>query len=224
MPFRANESENNNFESALGYLARSLPEAHRRGAKSRLVEIVDELGPVIDGYPSWHPIVANQLHPESPCTKPQDGCGYRGLDHTILFRNGFLTCPYGGVDEVIASVEELPEHEAFRFQVKKLKGKLYQENAFPVLVKCCWESPLARDGTIPLPMATGLLLEQELPAWRTSHHAETWETMRTFFLGTPCGSRSSLFVNETTGQGLKRLWNMLVQTGVFGPVNVAGVP
>jgi hypothetical protein len=32
------------------------------------------------------------------------------------------------------------------------------------------------------------------------------------------GSRSSLFVNQETGQALKNLWTTLIETGMFGSI------
>jgi hypothetical protein len=74
------------------------------------------------------------------------------------------------------------------------------------------------DGTIPKSIAVPLLLEMEVPNWRTAKVAETWETMRPYILGSPRGARSSLFVNQETGQVLKDVWNTLIDTGMFGPI------
>ena len=68
--------------------------------------------------------------------------------------------------------------------------------------------------------AMPLILEQEVPCWKWSERAETWETMRPYLLGTPHGSRSSLFVDQETGQAIKKIWNSLIHTGMFGPVKV----
>lgn len=98
--------------------------------------------------------------------------------------------------------------------------KLYNPNATAILVKCNWEKPLDRDGMIPLSVALPLILENEVPCWRWSDVAETWETMRYYFLGSPHGARSSLFVNQETGQAIKKIWNALIYTGMFGPIRV----
>lgn len=44
--------------------------------------------------------------------------------------------------------------------------------------------------------------------------------MRPYFLGTPNGSRSSLFVTQETGQVLKTLWNTIINTGMYGNIRV----
>lgn len=224
MPFRADESADVNYDKALRYLTRSLPNSLRQKAKEHLDDLVDDLGPVVDRYPSWHPIVANQKAPHAPQTTPSKLCGYNGIDHTILFRDGFLACPYGTKNkDLIDSVKKLPSHPLYLLVAQELKAQLYHEEAKPVIVKCHWMMATPADRTVPMRLAIGCLLEQELPAWQKSDHAETWDTMRAYFLGEPCGSRSSLFVNERTGQGLKRLWNTLIQSGVFGPINVGGL-
>ena len=73
---------------------------------------------------------------------------------------------------------------------------------------------------IPLSIAMPLLLEKELPMWKWADVAETWETMRPYFLGNPHGARSSLFVSQETGQAMKKVWNALINTGMFGPIKV----
>lgn len=105
-------------------------------------------------------------------------------------------------------------------EAEKLDAQLYHPDATPVLVSCQWLRPLNRDGTIPAALAAPLLLERELAAWRQAQVAETWKTMAPYILGQPCGSRSSLFINEENGQILKTLWNTLIDTGIFGPVRV----
>ncbi|WP_290525927.1 hypothetical protein [Alcanivorax sp.] len=183
------------------------------------MDIVDELGPVVDTYPTWHPLVCNH-DGRSPVTTPSKSCGYRGLDHTRHFFNGFITCPYGDGQEVIDSVNALPIHPIAHITAERLDVKLYNPEATPILVKCNWDKPLGMDGMIPLSIAMPLILEQEIPSWRWAQVAETWETMRYYLLGSPHGARSSLFVNQETGQAIKKIWNSLIYTGMFGPIKV----
>ncbi|MGB5235252.1 MAG: hypothetical protein WBN85_08775, partial [Candidatus Macondimonas sp.] len=75
-------------------------------------------------------------------------------------------------------------------------------------------------GMIPLSIAMPLILEKEVPCWHWAEVAETWETMRPYFLGRPHGGRSSLFVSQETGQAIKKTWNALIFTGMFGPIKV----
>jgi hypothetical protein len=73
---------------------------------------------------------------------------------------------------------------------------------------------------IPSSIAMPLLLEKKIPCWYSAQVAETWETMRPYFLGQPHGSRSSLFVGQETGQAIQKIWNALIYTGMFGPIRV----
>ncbi|AMQ89740.1 MULTISPECIES: hypothetical protein [Marinobacter] len=225
MAFRADEAARIGYEQVEAYLVprpRDSDESVRMRSREALMDIVDELGPVVDTYPTWHPLVCNH-DSRIPETTPSAQCGYNGLDHTRLFRNGFITCPYtasGKAEKVIESVNALPPHPVANITAEKLDVKLYMPDATPVLVKCEWNRALNMDGTIPLSIAMPLILEQELPCWRWSELAETWESMRYYLLGSPHGARSSLFVNQETGQAIKKIWNSLIYTGMFGPIKV----
>jgi hypothetical protein len=222
MAFRADEAAQRGYEQVLSYLvprAEYADESIRKESKTFLVELIDEIGPVVEAYPSWHPLVCNHKG-RFPETTPHERCGYQGLDHTRLFANGFITCPYSdaSVQKVIDSVNALPSNPAAHVTVDLLDVKLYHPETTAILVKCNWDRPLGKDGMIPLSIAIPLLLEREVPAWRFSEVAETWETMRSYFLGSPHGARSSLFVNQETGQAMKKIWNSLINTGMFGPI------
>jgi hypothetical protein len=225
MAFRADEAARIGYEQVEAYLVprpRDADEAVRARSKEALMDIVDELGPAVDTYPTWHPLVCNQdvMH---PVLAPSDRCGYRGLDHTRFFANGFITCPYtgsGNPEKVIESVNALPPHPIANITAEKLDVEFYNSGTTPILVKCEWSRPLNMDGTIPLSIAIPLILEHEVPGWRQSSLAETWESMRELLLGRPHGARSSLFINQETGQAIKKIWNSLIYTGMFGPIKV----
>lgn len=222
MAFRADEVARVGYEKVERYLVprpRDADESQRVRSKEALLNIVDELGPVIDSYPTWHPLVCNH-DDRDPVTTPSDRCGYRGLDHTRYFVNGFITCPYDDGQDVIDSVAAFPYHPAASITAERLDVQLYNQTTTPILVKCDWKESLPMDGMIPLSIAMPLLLEKEVPCWRWSQRAETWETMRPYFLGTPHGSRSSLFVSQETGQAMKKIWEALNNTGMFGPIKV----
>lgn len=222
MAFRADEAARVRYEEAERYLIprpRDTDESLRARSKEALLDIVESIGPVIDTYPTWHPLVCNH-DDQHPVTLPSDRCGYKGLDHTKYFAHGFITCPYGDGQEVIDSVNALPKHPVARITAKRLDVQLYNSNATPILVECEWSESLSPDGMIPLSIAMPLLLEKEVPCWRWSQYAETWETMRHYFLGAPHGSRSSLFVSQETGQAMKKVWEALIYTGMFGPIKV----
>lgn len=218
MIFRSDEEAQNGREHAMSYLVtRDLTASDRTRSEKKLHELIDEYGPVVSAYPHWHPLVASSdPDRQSPVIIPGERAGYKGLDHTICLRDAFITCPYHNGKSVIASVKRLKESPVAFISAEVIAVPLYMPSATPILVKCSWKRPMESDGTIPKSIAVPLLLEMEIPSWHSSKVAETWETMRKLILGSPCGSRSSHFVNQETGQTLKSIWNSLIDTGMFG--------
>lgn len=220
MTFRANESSKSLFQDTQDYLiGRDFPADLRRDAQSQLEDLVQKYGPVVGDYPIWHPLVAACNTERQPWTDPNQNRAYLGLDHVVLFRDAFLVCPYGGADRIIKSVEAMKDINHY-ILAEELDVKLYHPDATPVLVYHEWPKPLNNDGTIPKSIAVPLMLEFEIPHWRTSQVGETWETMRRYILGAPHGKSSSLFVNQETGTVMKNIWNSLIYTGMFGPIYV----
>lgn len=226
MAFRADEAMTTGYERALEYLVnRNIRHAERERSKNKLLDMIEELGPVIECYPSWHPLVSCQApgaSPEWPRVTPSRHHGYDGIDHNVFFTHGFVTCPYTDGEEVLDAVKNLPAHPAAHINAERIEDALlYNDNTNPILVRCeWWKNVPSWDRTIPKSLAVPLILEQELPNWRNSHYAETWETMRPYFLGHPHGSRSSLFLTQETGQAIKNIWNALINTGMYGSIRV----
>lgn len=219
MAFRADESAETGYSEVEAYMTRHIDPSQREQSKTALRAIADEIGPVVDSYPTWHPLLVGSENKRMPSTTPSSRCGYQGLDHTRYFARGFITCPYGDGQDVIDSVGELRHRDA-SITAARLDVKLYADDATPILVRCDWQHQMEDDGMVPLKVALPLILEQEVPCWRWAELAETWETMRPYFLGKPHGSRSSLFVSQETGQAIKKVWNDLIYTGMFGPIAV----
>lgn len=221
MAFRADEAARIRNEATENYLLlrpKDASAADRAHSRQRLADIVSEIGPAIDAYPSWHPLVCNHEDNQRELARvPNKECGYLGLDHTRFFSNGFITCPYGDGQRVIDSVNALPRHPVAIITAERLDVQFYNSSATPILVKCEWALEL-EDGMIPLSTAMPLFLEKEVPTCRTAQVAETWETMRPYILGTPHGSRSSLFINQEAGQAMKKVWESLINSGMFGPI------
>lgn len=67
------------------------------------------------------------------------------------------------------------------------------------------------------------MLERDVPPWKETMYSETWETMKGEILGYPYGARSSLFVNQQTGQILKTVWTQLVKAELWGIVSSSRV-
>lgn len=219
MAFRADEAASSGYERVKKYLVpvTFAPEV-RAESEEALLDIIDELGPVVEGYPTWHPLVSR--HDErNPETLPNERTGYRGLDHTRHFAHGFITCPYGGVEDVVKSALKI-DHPCGSITAEELDVSFYAEGAKPVLVKCEWSEPLTPGKQIPKKLAVPLMLEQELPCWHWSTRAERWEVMRPYLLGEPHGSRSSLFVDQETALAMKRAYMAMVESGMFGPLKM----
>jgi len=223
MTFRANEAKDNGCKEAKNYLIgrdliHHLNDSERIRSENKLREIIGEFGPAVSMYPAWHPLVShvNDVHRRGGC--PRSDGGYQNLDSTRYFVNAFITCPYSDSQAVIDSVENLPRNEVAYICAEELDVKFYADNLTPVLVSCHWRKDINADKTIPASIAIPLMLTQELPAWQSAKVAETWETMRPYFLGSPHGRRSSIFVNQETGQTMQKIWNLLIHTGMFGPL------
>lgn len=227
MAFRRNESEEEGFERAVRYLThKEFSPDEKKEIENYIDDLRIELGPVVESYPSWHPLVSNH-DLQMPATTPHESCGYKGLDHTIYFVNGFISCPYHSCNEIIASVEEQQHSEAYNryghvatLRAERIEKKLYNTGTDPVLVVCDWQRPIPIDKTIPKSIAIGLMLEQEIPGWRESQLGETWERMSTYLMGEPCGKRSSMFLDQETGQAMKKVYEAMVYSGMFGPLRV----
>jgi len=219
MAFRADEAASSGFERAKKFLVPvTLAPEVRAESERALLEIVDELGPVVEEYPTWHPLVSKH-NAQNPETLPSERTGYRGLDHTRYFAHGFITCPYAGAEDVIESAFKI-DHHCASITAEELDVSFYAKGAKPVLVKCEWSDSLAPGKLIPKKLAVPLMLEQELPCWRWSSRAERWEVMRPYLLGEPHGSRSSLFVDQETALAMKRAYMVMVESGMFGPLKI----
>ena len=222
--FRENEAREQGFERARRYLVPRAGEAtpaEREKALQVLTDLVAELGPVVEAYPIWHPLVA-QLNPVDPVTDPDERSGYRGLDHTIYFAHGFVTCPYGAPEIVVASVEDAghPGHkdrDAY-LSAEIIDAPLYRPGTTPVVVRCNWSVLLESGHFVPRRQAIGRMIEGEVRQWRDADVSESWETMRPYFLGDPYGARSSLFVTQETGMAMKRAWIAISESGMFGRI------
>ncbi|TCP36522.1 hypothetical protein [Sphingomonas sp. BK235] len=219
MAFRADEAAAERLARTKSFLIpRAFPAALRARAEEVFDEVVEQCGPAVDGYPSWHPLVSGH-HGRHPHTTPGRHQGYVGLDHTRYFAHGFVTCPYGDGQTVIDSVQELARKLDVPASIyaEALDCKFYNEGTTPILVRCDWTYDLEGNHTIPKRVAVPMMMENELPNWRRAEVAETWETMRPYFLGSPHGSRSSLFVTQDTAMAMKKAYAAMTDSGMFGP-------
>lgn len=218
MAFRASEIIEENFQKAARVMIpRKLPSAEKQNLTDHLRRLTKSVGPVVDEYPSWHPLI---LQPDAglPYTMPNTLEEWDGLDHTVYFVNGFLTCPYDGADgveRVNRSAIKFKMPHCAKLKVETLNEPYYGQGTTAILVSCIWDIALDHGSMIPKSKAIPLMLETELARWKSAQFDETWETMRPYLLGTPHGARSSLFVNQDTALALKKSYAMLVESGMF---------
>ncbi|MEX7638431.1 hypothetical protein [Serratia marcescens] len=219
MAFRAADAAQAGFERAYKTLIpQGADNSERLRVHNKLQEIVKECGPVVDGYPAWHPFMSEVDPVEWAPMIPNNLPSFNGLDHTVYLQNGILTCPYGhAVDNLIKQINAF-EHKDAEISIERLQDiTLYSDQTVPLLIRCNWRVEWKEyDGTFNLRTALGLMLEREIPNWRWAPFRETWENMSGQIIGEPHGARSSLFVNQVTGQQLKNFWNQIIKSGLFG--------
>jgi len=215
--FRANDAAAAGREEAIHDYTRGFKEpSERKAAASYIDSLIEKYGPVVDGYPSWHPFTSAARAADSngheQHTDPQ---GFQGLDHTIYFRDAFITAPYSGAENVVKSAYDKQSEYIDAEEIHDVP--LYNYGTVPVLVKCVCV-PKEVDGSISKRFALGSMLSTALPAWTWASCGESWKDMRRYILGAPCGSRSSLFVNQDTGKALREVFDLLNRHELFGPI------
>lgn len=213
MEFRAPTVANQQNARAIEYLTKSLsdPEAGRR----QVEELIAELGNAIDFYPDWHPILtAPPRHNSNHVSSPSQLRTYDGIDHTVEFVRGFVTCPYSDRDAVqlVEAVSQVPGLRAHR-----LAEPLYSNHAHPVVVEA-YLVELEADGTIRSRDALRWFVQQTIKEAEGYQVAETWWNIRSSLLGRPHGSRSSLFVNQHVGNHIRKILEAMNESGMFGPI------
>ena len=219
MAFRVNESKFNGLQRAIRYLTcvdnNGFSSEDREKGKLYLERLTHWLGPVVDCYPIWHPLMASSRAKKTKPNHPSYECGYHGLDHTVLFAHGFITCPYTDGEDVIESVKALSKTKVAEISATKLDLPLYAVGACPILVECHWKFNLEPDLTIPSRVAVALMLKQALADWERSDYSLDWEAVSYNMLGSPHGQLSSLFINRETGLKMRKAWQAVCAAGVF---------
>jgi hypothetical protein len=213
MEFRSPTVAAQQNAAGITYLTKSL----RDPAAGRAVveQLIAELGNATDGYPDWHPILTS---PPRDSTEHRSSLqeieAYRGLDHTIEFVRGFVTCPYSdeAADRLVSAVNAAPNLEA-----RRLSEPLYSDQAYPVVV-AAWNVELEADGTIRSRDALRWFVSLSASEAADAQVAETWWNIRSYILGSPHGSRSSLFVNQHTGAHMRKILEAMNESGMFGPI------
>lgn len=213
MAFRANEAREELFTRTVERLTEGLKtKEQKEEAIAFLEEARLQLGNCLETYPTWHPLA----DPENLYMTRLGS----SLDHIFLFSGGLITCPYGDGSKVLEDIENFNRFGKSDTYViaDVLDVKLYNEATTSIMITCDWKKDLLSDGTIPLSVALPLLLQTEIKNWTRAEVAETWETMQHRFLGHPHGKRSSLCVNQEAGVYMKKTWEMVIKSGMFGPI------
>ncbi len=213
MEFRSPTVAAQQNAAATIYLTKSL----RDPAAGRAVveQLIAELGNATDGYPDWHPILTS---PPRDSSEHRSSLGeikaYRELDHTIQFVRGFVTCPYSeeAANRLVSAANAVPDLRAYRHP-----QPLYSDGAYPVVVTAR-DVELEGDGTIRGRDALRWFVSLSASEAANAQVAETWWNIRSYILGRPHGSRSSLFVNQHTGAHMRKILEAMNESGMFGPI------
>lgn len=225
MTFRATDQKEK-LDAAIKRFTYGLDPADRPAATEYLRRAAKRHGPVISSYPLWHPFIVGRLLKHGLRETyihrtPSRESGWLGLDHTVFFQRAFITCPYTDGEEVIESAKCASEglfRLGLSIRAERVEGvNIYNDKVTPILVT----APLldtGEDGLIAQkPALAGALRVLTASVDMIGGEvAEPWENVKEFFLGEPCGARSSLFVNEKTGATMRRLLSELNKSGVFG--------
>ena len=213
MDFRAPSIAKELNENAIKYLTKNLSDPV---AGQHLLEtIMPGLGSAIERFPYWHPILT------IPKEDPREDVyslfqlkTYEGIDHTVNFVRGFITCPYSDTtaNKLVKAVNKLKGLHAYR-----LEEPLYANTAYPVVVEAD-DVELEADGTIRSRDALIWFTQKTVKEAWDAQIAETWWNIRSLILGTPHGSRSSLIVNQHTGSHMQKILKALNNSGMFGPI------
>lgn len=213
MEFRAPSVATEQNAQAARYLTKNLgdPKAGLRLFDS----LKTELGNAVESFPDWHPILTV---PKNSSTEHVHMLtqleAYDGIDHTVEFVRGFVTCPYSEAkaNNLVETVNQLTGLNA-----RRLHDPLYAENAYPVVV-VAEEVELEADGTIRGRDSLRWFAQESVKEAWTSKVAETWWNIRSLILGQPHGSRSSLFVNQHTGVHMRKILEAFNNSGMHGPI------
>lgn len=213
MEFRSPTVATQQNAAAITYLTKSLRDPS--AGRAVVEQLITELGNATDGYPDWHPILTSPPRDSSEHRSSLEQIDlYEGRDHTIQFVRGFVTCPYSeeAADRLVNAVNSAPNLEA-----RRLSEPLYSDQAYPVVV-AAWNVELEADGTIRSRDALRWFVSLSAGEAADAQVAETWWNIRSYILGSPHGSRSSLFVNQHTGAHMRKILEAMNESGMFGPI------
>jgi hypothetical protein len=186
--------------------------------------LLDRLGPVVERYPTWHPLVCRDTNTHNPYWyEDMSTPCIAGMDHSVYFRDGFITCPYPKDDAFrVVDVAMDMHHPLATLSAEIIDKLFYYEGTVSVIVECKWETPRNFDGTLGLDVVVPLILEEAIGGWREScldknRCGELWSSMAPYFLGG--NAPSSHFVGQKDARELRKIWEILNRTGMWGNIN-----
>lgn len=214
MAFRISDERDKMFEHFKRFYVLQLPDDLQEQGLHALNQIDSNYGGAVHHHPIWHPLA--QL---------LGGFGfYEGHnplsgEHRQCLMNGILFCPYNNGQNILDHVNSLPEHPYCTIKARRLDAKLWHPKTTSILVTCDWKIDVMLEpwGTFKLSKIVPLLLDVIQPdlinnrAWS----AIPWDRFSDEILGYPCGKVSSVFVGKPEGQMLKKLWEIICQTGML---------
>lgn len=209
MPFRYDEAADAMRNSVIRRETHGFSPEDREKTVELIDALIEQYGPIVESYPDWHPLRKFDLGPlmhESRAIDAEVRKVY--YDHPLRFRDAMLLAPYNK-----PPLEPLrAECERHDMLVHETSGLYHHKwcKLFVIIAPCS----LCADGEkyIPQQGAVAAFIES-LPHILGKHTPltaakcwESWSTMHHTLLGSPCGTRSSLLVDEKTGQAIKRLF------------------
>lgn len=198
-------------DKAIDYLTHRV--TNKEAAEEQMELLFEELGNSVVEYPQWHPILTLAT-PKSEsasyrCTTRTTT--YTGIDHTVLFSKGFVTCPYNDATAQTIINETNKIRGLFSY---KLNTPLYENCAFPVVVTCDWQ--LEEDGTLEQRKCLIAFVELMSEYAHREGVREHWDGCRDLFIGVPYSKVSSSCVSKETGMKMRKILKTLNETGMMG--------
>ncbi|MEE3071497.1 MAG: hypothetical protein VX378_10385 [Pseudomonadota bacterium] len=223
MVIQLKTQEDNVFQRAESILIdETFTNEEKEAAKSCLSDLITEVGPPITAYPFWHPLVWRPSISDYP-TLPSERNGFRHFENVIYFSQGFLILDYSRdpeietqIDKIHSLVEKSLQGRHFTLVAEPIDTVLRRHGVKPLLVKCEYGFELEEGEKFPSSAAMRFMLTGLLEVSRVSDRSEPWDVFRQFVLGCPNLTASSPFVTRETGELLKKVYHVLLQSGAIG--------
>ena len=93
---------------AVRYLTKNLADPEQ--GKRDLEQLIKHLGPAVESYPEWHPLLTEPRKHRGDQASPRSLFpSFPGMDHTRNFVRGLITCPYSdaAADEIVKDANQI---------------------------------------------------------------------------------------------------------------------